>query len=150
MFPIWQISPINKFASSVMVDYHASSPLRMQAIDSVVTTKKTVFTDFLVFLGVGGSSTSTSNRSSAVLYSPILGLSSGSPLLGVFSCGFSWDVMFGNITFDFILVVINTDTSTNSYSLSPAGVSYLGTGNSLFYYYFISIFFCHFIFIFFS
>jgi hypothetical protein len=127
LFPVWQVAPIYGQAESVMVDLHALVGNARKGIDRVLATKKTYITEASHLL----SSENASLRPEAVIFSPILSLKSGNPIVGLFTGGFGWDQIFNNITLSSVYVVLHADDSTFTFNLNNGVVSYQGKGNSL-------------------
>ena len=124
-FPTWQTTRSKLAYLTVMIDPHSSPGTRLKSIDGVIATKKVVFTDIVQLIRDGNIT-----RYSTLIYGPILSLEPGNPMVGLFQGGFSWDAVFSNITFESILIVLETDTTILSYLVGEFGVTLLGTGAS--------------------
>jgi hypothetical protein len=127
LLPVWQVAPIYSQADSVMVDLHALVGNGRKAIDRVLATKKTYITEASHLL----SSENNSLRPEAVIFSPILSLKSGDPIVGLFTGGFCWDQIFNNITRSSVYVVLHTDDSTFTFNLNNGEITFQGKGNCL-------------------
>ena len=96
MFPIWQVAPIAHYSDLIMLDSHAIKFGRIQdSVNKALTSRKAVFTGIVNLIPdvrVYGSS-----RPSSIIYSPIISMADGNPIVGMFSGGFSWDVMLSGI-----------------------------------------------------
>ena len=96
MFPIWQVAPIAQNSDLIMADSHAITFGRRQdSVNKALTSRKAVFTglvDLLPDIRIYGHP-----RPSSIIYSPIISIADGNPIVGMFSGGFSWDVMLSNI-----------------------------------------------------
>ena len=94
IFPIWQVAPIAQNFDLVMLDSHAlKTGGRQSSIDQALTSRKSVFTSFVQMVQDVG----IINRPSTIIFSPIVSLADGNPIVGMFSGGFSWDVMLAGI-----------------------------------------------------
>jgi hypothetical protein len=125
LLPVWQVAPIYGQAEIVMVDLHALVGNGGKAIDRVLATKKTYITEASHLLSSGNNSL----RPEAVIFSPILSLKSGDPIVGLFTGGFCWDQIFNNITRSSVYVVLRTDDSTFTFHLNEGEVTLQGKGN---------------------
>lgn len=120
--PVWQVAPIYEQAEKVMIDFHALVETGKK-IDRVLATKKTIITDTPHLL-----QSEKSLRPGGVIFSPILSLKSGNPIIGLFTGGFVWDQIFSNITLSPIYVVLETDDSTFTFDLNNGHVNLHGRG----------------------
>ena len=97
MFPIWQVAPIAYNSDLIMADNHAIKfEHRQDSIDKALTTRGAVFTGFVQLIPdlrrYGPYS-----RPSTIVFRPIISIADGNPIVGMFSGGFSWDIMLSGI-----------------------------------------------------
>lgn len=116
MFPVWQVAPMKLNSALVMMDSYSSGKNDMcGAIYRVLTFKQAVFTDFQFLVPDGPDTT----RPSTIIYSPIQIGDASSPVVGLFSGGFSWDdVLKGILPPEYKQVdcVVSTMKSTSQVS----------------------------------
>ena len=124
-FPTWQTTRGDLSYVTIMVDPHSRPGTRSRSIDQVISTKKAVFTDIVRL-----SRDVTSARYSTLIYGPIFSLETGNPMVGLFQGGFSWDNIFSNVTFESIVIVLQTNTEVLSYTVGTDGLQLLGSGAS--------------------
>ena len=111
MFPVWQVAPVAQNSDLVMLDSLAVKIGGRQAsIDEALTFRKPVFTSFVNLVQDLG----TNIRPSTLIFSPIMSLADGNPIVGMFSSGFSWDVMLAGILYPEYKEVNCVITSTDS------------------------------------
>ena len=122
-FPTWQTTRSESSYVTIMVDPHSRLGTRSTSIDQVISTKKAVFTD-IVRLSRDGSTA----RYSTLIYGPIFSLETGNTMVGLFQGGFTWDEIFSNVTFESIVIVLQTDTEVLSYTVGTDGLQSLGSG----------------------
>ena len=70
-------------------------------------------------------------RPEGVIFSPILSMKSGNPIIGLFTGGFRWDKIFNNITLSPIYIVLVTEDSTFTFNLDNGHIVLQGKGNLL-------------------
>lgn len=126
LLPVWQVAPIYEQAQNVMIDFHALVGTGKKAIDHVLATKKTIITDAPHLLP-----SENKLRPGGIIFSPILSLKSGNPIVGLFTGGFVWDQIFSNITLSSIHVVLETDDSTFTFHLINGHAALHGKGYGL-------------------
>ena len=97
MFPIWQVAPIAYNSDLIMADSHAIVfGQRHESVDKALITRKAAFTGF-VDLIPDSMIDGTYSRPSSIIFSPIISSADGNPIVGMFSAGFTWDVMLSGI-----------------------------------------------------
>ena len=84
-FPNYQVAPIKTFIKAAMLDLHGNGDSRKSAIDQVLTTKESVFSDFLQL------HIDSTLKPSAVFLGPITSEEPGEPIVAMFSGIFSFD-----------------------------------------------------------
>lgn len=126
LLPVWQVVPIYNQADIVMVDFHALVGNGRDAIDRVLATKKPYITVAPHLL-----QPSDDLRPEGVIFSPILSMKSGNPIIGLFTGGFGWDNIFNNITLSPIYIVLVTEGSTFTFNLDNGHIKLQGKGNLL-------------------
>ena len=127
LLPIWQTAPISTGYTFVMVDIHSLGGSRTETIDIVLSTKEKRYTDLIVFTNRDRGIV----RPSTLLFSPILSLKEGNPVIGLFAGGFSWDIILRNATLEAITIVLETSTQVFSYATGKNGVTTLGEGKKI-------------------
>ena len=98
MFPIWQVAPIAYNSDLIMADSHAIKyQNRQNSIDKALTSRDAVFTGFVQLIPDLRRYGLSYSRPSTIVFRPIISIADGNHIVGMFSGGFSWDIILSGI-----------------------------------------------------
>ena len=117
LFPYWQATSYAE--GEFMLDPRSGPSAVKEAINRVITTKKGTLSDIITSYGALENGMP---RPSSVLFSPIIGLQSGSPIVGLFSGQFYWEDVLKTSMSQRMDCVISSPTSKFTMSIDKSGI----------------------------
>lgn len=126
LFPFWQIASnlLLPYESSLMFDPRSSPVLSTKdAIDHVILSKSCVLTDIVTGYRAAGD---TVPQPSSIIYSPIIGLGDGKPMVGLITSQFFWKDVFQPSMLGNVFCVVTTPTHTFTLHLDAKRVKFVG------------------------